>query len=102
MDEELPVTFDQIVTVTIKPGTEADFLAAAAGLAAGVAAGEPDTLEYRLYKVRDKADTFMFVESYTDEAALDTHRKNPETQKFFAVVGQCLAGRPVVDVVEPV
>lgn len=96
------MTFDQLVTITIRPGMDAEFEAAADKLAAGAKASEPGTLDYRLFRVRGKADTYMFIESYANEAALDLHRANPATQAHFKAVGACLAGRPVVEVIEPV
>lgn len=92
------MAFDQIVTLSVKPGDGAAFEAAFAALAAKVGASEPDTLDYRLYRVEGEADAYRVVESYTSRDGLAQHMKNPETRAEMAALGPFLAGAPKADI----
>ncbi|MBA2933786.1 antibiotic biosynthesis monooxygenase [Sphingomonas sp. CGMCC 1.13654] len=92
------MAFDQIVTLMVKPGEGAAFEAAFAALATKVGASEPDTLDYRLFRVEGEADAYRVVESYASRDALAQHMKNPETREHMAALGPFLAGAPATSI----
>ncbi|WP_337185646.1 putative quinol monooxygenase [Phenylobacterium sp.] len=75
-----------VAKVRVAPGRTDDFEAYFAGQAAAVAAAEPGCELYRLFRSRGEADTYVVMEIYADEAALQTHVSSVHHQ----------AGRPKV------
>jgi len=79
-----------IAKLTVKAGMEDEFEKHAKVLVASVNANEPDCLLYELYK--DDENTYVFMEKYTDQAALKTHGQTEYFQAAQAPLGACLAG----------
>ena len=50
--------------------------------AAAVRAAEPGCLLYRPHRSKKDPELFVFYEQYTDEAALEAHRKAPHLAAF--------------------
>ncbi len=78
----------------IAKGKEAEFETAAKDLMAKVIANEPDVLTYQLYKSKKDENTYIFMEQYTTQAALQAHGK---TEYFLAAqpaLGACLSAAP--------
>jgi quinol monooxygenase YgiN len=88
------MSFDQIVRIVIKPGTGAEFEAAFSALGDKVRATEPDTLVYRLYRVKDSEAEYRAIESYASEEAARLHMKHPELRDEMRVLGAFMAGPP--------
>ncbi|MBL8673714.1 MAG: antibiotic biosynthesis monooxygenase [Rhodospirillales bacterium] len=90
-----------IATLTIKPGTNKDFEETMGKLAAAVRAGEPGNKLYALHKTAD-ANVYVMLERYDDQAALEAHRAAPHFKELGRKLGDYLAGRPQVQVMEEV
>lgn len=87
-----------IAKLTIAEGKEAEFETAASALAAKVNANEDGCTLYELFKSKSEPNVYVFMEKYTDKAALDAHGK---TDHFLAAqpsLGACLAAAPDVQV----
>lgn len=90
-----------IATLKIKPGTNKEFEATMSALAKAVRAGEPGNKLYALHKT-DDANTYVMLERYDDQAALQAHRDSPHFKDLGRKLGEYLAGRPEVKVMEEV
>ncbi|MBM3643847.1 MAG: antibiotic biosynthesis monooxygenase [Alphaproteobacteria bacterium] len=86
-----------IAKLTIKPGTNADFESTMRALQAAVRANEPGNKLYALHKTAEPT-VYVMLERYDDEAALAAHRAAPHFKELGRKLGDCLAGRPDVQV----
>jgi len=89
-----------VATLNIQEGKGAEFEAVANQLVAQVNANEPGVEYYNLYK--QDATTYVFLERYKDEAALDLHRKTDYYKSIGAQIGAFLTGAPDIKVMEAV
>ena len=78
----------------IAKGKEAEFETLALELAAKVNANEPGVVTYQLYKSKEDASTYIFLEQYTDQAALDAHGKTDYFLAAQSTLGPLLSGAP--------
>src|SRR4029077_14834644 len=90
-----------IAKLTIKPGTNADFEATMKALQAKVRADEPGNKLYSLHKTSD-ANVYVMLERYDDQAALEAHRAAAHFKEIGRKLGDYLAGRPDLQVMEEV
>jgi quinol monooxygenase YgiN len=81
-----------VVKLTIKPGTDADFVATAQQLAVA-SRTEPGCLSYELWKGADALAYFM-VERYVDADAIQAHRKTDHYRSLGRKLGEYLNGKP--------
>lgn len=88
-----------LATAKVKEGHEADFEAAALKLAEAVRANEPGNHLYQLCK-GDAPQTYYFLERYENEEALAAHGGAVHMKEFGAVMGQHMAGRPEILMLE--
>lgn len=88
------MSFDQIVAIEVLPGQNEAFEAAFAALSEKVRATEPDTLVYRLFRLKDSETSYRAIESYVSEEAGRLHIKNPETRTEMRALGTFMAGPP--------
>jgi quinol monooxygenase YgiN len=84
-----------IATIQAKPGSEADFKAAALQLIAAVRANEPGCLLYTLNQ-GDAPGTFVFMERYASEEAVAAHRATEHFKTLGRAMGAFMAGPPNV------
>jgi len=56
----------------------------------------------QLYSLHQAGDTFVFIEQWADDNALETHSTGPAIGKLFSAVGEHLAGAPDIKKLEPV
>src|ERR1700749_2621558 len=63
-----------VVTLKVKPGSNADFESAFAEQAANCSRNEPGQLLYKLFKQRDQQQSYFIIERYKDSNSLDIHR----------------------------
>lgn len=87
-----------IATLKIAAGKESEFETAANALAAKVNANEDGCILYELYKSKSDPNTYVFMEKYTDQAALDAHGKTDYFRAAQPALGACLAGAPDVQI----
>ena len=90
-----------IAKLTIKPGTNAEFEAAMKALQAKVQADEPGNKLYALHKT-DDANVYVMLERYDDQAALAAHRAAAHFKELGRKLGDYLAGKPDVQVMQEV
>lgn len=81
-----------VVTLKIKPGTDAEFVATAQQLAAA-SRTEPGCLSYELWK-RGEELTYAMVERYVDAEAVQAHRKTDHYRSLGRKLGDYLDGKP--------
>lgn len=67
----------QVVTMALKPEYEQEFLDFAAYFVEKVHANEPGTLLYVLTKHPTEPYTYVWIERYRDQAALQAHGETP-------------------------
>lgn len=85
-----------VAELTIIDGKQAEFEAVAKELEAAVAANEDGTLYYKLFKVNDAPTTYIFMEQYRDQAAVDAHRNYDHFKRLGKAMGPFLAGPPKI------
>ena len=85
-----------VATMKIKPGTNEAFETAARELMAVVRAEEPGNKVYQFCKSRTDPETYVVLELYADQAALDAHGKSDNFRAAGAKMGPSMAGRPDV------
>ena len=90
-----------VAKLTIKPGTSADFEATMKALQMKVRSDEPGNKLYALYKT-DDVNVYVMLERYDDQAALDAHRAAPHFKELGRKLGDYLAGRPEVNVMQEI
>jgi quinol monooxygenase YgiN len=90
-----------VAKLTIKPGTNADFEASMKALQAKVRSDEPGNKLYALHRTADPS-VYVMLERYDDQAALDLHRAAPHFRELGRRLGDYLAGRPDVQVMQEV
>jgi quinol monooxygenase YgiN len=91
-----------IATIKIKEGTNAAFEAVAGELMAAVRAGEPGNQVYQFCKSKTDATTYVVMEIYADQAALEAHGKSEHFRTIGPKMGPSMAGRPDVQYFETV
>lgn len=89
-----------VATFKVKPGSESEFEAAIAKLAATVQRVEPGAVLYAPFKGKD--NTYYMMERYEDEAAREAHATSEEVQALFPTLGPHMAGAPDVQPVSAV
>lgn len=84
-----------VATIKVKPGAGPQFEALAKELVAKVRANEPGCKLYALHSA-EAADTYVFLERYADEAAVEAHRQTDYFTSIGRRMGEFMAGRPDV------
>ena len=84
-----------IAKLKVQDGKGAQFVKAFKVLAAKVTSDvEPGNLLYQLCKSRTDANTYVVMELYSDQAAVDEHAKTPHFTSLFPAVRECLVPGP--------
>ncbi len=91
-----------VAKLTIQEGKNAEMESAFGELAAVVAEKEPGNNFYVLHRSRENDTTYVVLESYTDQAALDAHGKSDEFKAASAKLGPLMAGRPQIELLDGV
>lgn len=82
--------------LTVQDGKQAEFEAVAKELEAAVNAHEPGVLLYKLFKLKDSATEYAFMEQYKDQAAVDAHRAAEHFKRLGRAMGPFLNGAPKI------
>ena len=85
-----------IATLKIQDGKGADLEEAFRTLSEQVRANEPGNTFYQLCKSREDANTYVVMELYADQAALEAHGASEHFKAAGPKIGPCLAGRPEI------
>ena len=89
-----------VATFAVKEGSEAEFEAAIANLAATVNRVEPGVVLYAPFRGED--GTYYMMERYVDEAARKAHASSDEVRALFPALGPLMAGAADVQPVSAV
>ena len=89
-----------VATLRVKPGMEKEFEDVATELVAKVRANEPGCALYALHR-RDgdggeTPATYVFMERYVDQAAVDAHRATDYYKALGRKMGEYMEGRAEV------
>ncbi|WP_295693896.1 putative quinol monooxygenase [Lapillicoccus sp.] len=84
-----------IALIPAKPGSEAVVRAALTELV-GHTRQEEGCLKYELFESQATPGTFVTVEEWTSQAALDAHMASPHIAAAFAAAGDAMAGAPAI------
>ncbi|MBV9045129.1 MAG: antibiotic biosynthesis monooxygenase [Alphaproteobacteria bacterium] len=85
-----------VATIKIQEGKNAEFEAAATEMMGLVKKNEPGNSLYQFCKSRKEPTTYVVMEMYSDQAALEAHGKSDHYKAFGGKIGGLLAGRPDV------
>jgi len=85
-----------LATIKIKEGANDAFEAVAKEMMAAVRANEPGNKVYQFCKSKSDPTTYVVMEIYADQAALETHGKSDHFRTIGPKMGPSMAGRPDV------
>ena len=85
-----------IATLKVQSGKGQEFENVFGELAGQVRANESGNKLYQVFKSRKDADTYVVMEIYQDQAALDAHGKSDHFKAAGPKLGPTLAGRPEI------
>ena len=91
-----------IATLKVQDGKGAELEAVFRDLAAQVRANEKGNSLYQLVKSRDDANTYVVMEMYNDQAAIEAHRNSEHYKAAGPKIGAFLAGRPDIKLLDSV
>ena len=89
-----------VATLTIKPETRADFIAAATACIQETRK-EPGNIAYDLHESVTDHSKMVFVEQWENMEALGPHRAAEHSKAFGRVVVKCFAAPPRIEVITP-
>lgn len=89
----------QLARFTVKPERSDEFGERLRGLVDSTRQ-EAGCLRYELY--RDDAGRWTMLETWADEAAVDSHMQEPAVIALLEVIGDFLSEPPVVERLEPI
>jgi len=91
-----------IATLQVQDGKGLELEAVFRGLAQQVRANEPGNKLYALHKSREDANTYVVMEIYDDQAAIEAHRNSEHYKAAGPKLGAYLAGRPDIKFLDAV
>ena len=91
-----------VATIKIKEGTNEAFESVARELMAAVRANEPGNSLYQFCRSRTDPTTYVVMEIYADQAAVEAHGKSDHFRLIGAKMGPSMAGRPEIQYLEPI
>jgi quinol monooxygenase YgiN len=86
-----------VAKLTIQEGKNAEFESIFGELQAAVNANESGNNFYALHKSRDSDTTYVVLEQYVDQAALDAHGASDHMKSIGGKLGSVMGGRPEVE-----
>ena len=85
-----------IATLKVQGGKGQEFEKVFGELAGQVRANEPGNKLYQVFKSRKDADTYIVMEIYADQAALEAHGKSDHFRAAGPKIAPTMGGRPDV------
>jgi quinol monooxygenase YgiN len=79
-----------VVNVRVRPDRREEFLSVIATNAQSSLRDEPGCLRFEVFPVEGDSDAFVFVEVYTDQAAVEAHRGMPHFAVWRAAAADLL------------
>lgn len=89
-----------VATIAAKPGSE-DVVREALQALVAATREEEGCLAYDLFESAAAPGTFVTIEAWTGQEALDGHMASPHIAQAFAVAGEHLAGAPGIHPLNP-
>jgi quinol monooxygenase YgiN len=89
-----------VATLTVKPETRAEFIAAAAACIAATRK-EPGNIAYDLHESVTDHSRMVFVEQWENAEALVPHRSAEHMKTFGRVAVKCMMAPPRIEVITP-
>lgn len=89
-----------IATLTVKPETRAELIAAAKQSIAATRK-EPGNISYDMHESVTDPSRIVFVEEWEDADALGAHGKSDHLRAFGRVAAKCLSAPPRIEVITP-
>lgn len=86
-----------VAKLTIQEGKNDEFEAIFAELQKAVNEKEPGNNFYAIHRSRDSDTSYVVLEQYVDQAALDAHGGSDHMKTIGGKLGSCMAGRPEVE-----
>ncbi|MGD0189392.1 MAG: putative quinol monooxygenase [Rhizomicrobium sp.] len=90
------MTVGIVATLKAQEGKESEFEAVFRELAAAVRANEPGNKLYSVFRSRKDKGTYIVMEMYENEDAVQAHRKADHFRAAGPKIGAALAGAPDV------
>jgi quinol monooxygenase YgiN len=90
------MTVGIVATIKIQAGKNAEFEAVAKEMMAAVRANEPGNKVYQFCKSKSDPTTYVVMELYADQAAMESHGKSDHFRSIGPKMGPFMAGRPDV------
>jgi quinol monooxygenase YgiN len=94
-EKAMPVTL--IAKIKAKQGSEQQLEDAFHDMIKKVRAAEPGCQTYILHKSNQDPTTFVWFETYADQAAFDNHRKTDHMKEMGQRIANLLDGRPQIE-----
>ncbi|HXL98752.1 MAG TPA: putative quinol monooxygenase [Rhizomicrobium sp.] len=91
-----------IATLKVQDGKGGEFESVFRALAAQVRANEPGNQLYQVVKSRADANTYVVMELYADQAALEAHGKSDHFKAAGPKIAPTLAGRPDIQYLDSI
>lgn len=91
-----------VATLKIQEGKNAGFESFFTDLSNQVSANEPGNVMYKLFKHKKDPQTYIIMEQYQDDDAVNAHRNSDHFKAAGAKFGEFLAGKPVIESCEAV
>ena len=89
-----------VATLTMKPETRAEFIAAATACIAETRK-EPGNIAYDLHESITDPSKMVFVEQWENAEALVPHRAAEHTKAFGRIAVRCMSASPRIEVITP-
>jgi quinol monooxygenase YgiN len=89
-----------VATLTVKPETRAEFIAAAAACI-NETRKEPGNIAYDLHESVTDPGKMVFVEQWDSADALVPHRGAAHMKTFGRVAVQCMSAPPKIEIITP-
>ena len=83
-----------VATLKVAEGKGGEFEAVFRDLAAQVRANEPGNKMYQVFKSKADGNTYVVMEVYADQAALEAHGKSDHFKAAGPKIGPMLGGKP--------
>ena len=89
-----------VATLTVKPETRAEFIAAATACIQETRK-EPGNIAYDLHESVTDPSKMVFVEQWNSADALVPHRGTAHMKTFGRVAVQCMSAPPKIEIITP-
>jgi len=86
-----------VVKFKAKPGKNAEMEAAFREMQAGVRAHEPGNVQYDFFVEAGDPQTYVIIERYKDQAAMQAHGASDHGKKLIAALRDLTDGQPQAD-----